>query len=158
MNIPKLSPSFSRKKYGNAIIFSKKDGIGRYTLKFRSKNLYGKLTARSRKQLVQLQKQSASGHNSDIIKKRRCAGAFFVLTNRSFIGIIFEQLRECWNGRQARLRCVWFRRVGSSPISRTNKKVPFVYRTKGTFLSDVCLRQMMLATPMMPLTLMMSLC
>ncbi len=27
--------------------------------------------------------------------------------------------RECWNGRQARLRCVWFRRVGSSPISRT---------------------------------------
>ena len=86
------------------------------------------------------------------------AGTFFVLTNRSFIGIIFEQLRECWNGRQARLRCVWFRRVGSSPISRTNKKVPFVYRTKGTFLSDVCLRQMMLATPMMPLTLMMSLC
>ena len=30
-------------------------------------------------------------------------------------------LRECWNGRQARLRCVWFRRVGSSPISRTIK-------------------------------------
>ena len=28
-------------------------------------------------------------------------------------------LRECWNGRQARLRCVWLRRVGSSPISRT---------------------------------------
>ena len=28
-------------------------------------------------------------------------------------------LRECWNGRQARLRCVWLCRVGSSPISRT---------------------------------------
>ena len=32
--------------------------------------------------------------------------------------------RECWNGRQARLRCVWFRRVGSSPISRTKKRAP----------------------------------
>ena len=31
-------------------------------------------------------------------------------------------MRECWNGRQARLRCVWFRRVGSSPISRTKKE------------------------------------
>ena len=30
-----------------------------------------------------------------------------------------RHLRECWNGRQARLRCVWLRRVGSSPISRT---------------------------------------
>ena len=28
-------------------------------------------------------------------------------------------LRECWNGRQARLRCVWLRRGGSSPLSRT---------------------------------------
>ena len=35
--------------------------------------------------------------------------------------IILKRLRECWNGRQARLRCVWFRRVGSSPISRTKK-------------------------------------
>ena len=34
-----------------------------------------------------------------------------------------RHLRECWNGRQARLRCVWFRRVGSSPISRTKKEV-----------------------------------
>ena len=33
-------------------------------------------------------------------------------------------LRECWNGRQARLRCVWLRRVGSSPISRTNTGHP----------------------------------
>ena len=30
-------------------------------------------------------------------------------------------MRECWNGRQARLRCVWLRRVGSSPISRIKK-------------------------------------
>ncbi len=30
--------------------------------------------------------------------------------------------RECWNGRQARLRCVWLCRVGSSPISRTKKR------------------------------------
>ena len=35
---------------------------------------------------------------------------------------MFQDLRECWNGRQARLRCVWFRRVGSSPISRTKKE------------------------------------
>ena len=40
--------------------------------------------------------------------------------------IILWHLRECWNGRQARLRCVWFRRVGSSPISRTKKEAdPF---------------------------------
>ena len=42
-----------------------------------------------------------------------------MLTNESETVIIHESLRECWNGRQARLRCVWFRRVGSSPISRT---------------------------------------
>ncbi len=35
---------------------------------------------------------------------------------------MFRRLRECWNGRQARLRCVWLRRVGSSPISRTKKE------------------------------------
>ena len=55
--------------------------------------------------------------------------------------IIFKHLRECWNGRQARLRCVWLCRVGSSPISRTNKKVPFVYQTKGTFLRDAFLAE-----------------
>ena len=32
--------------------------------------------------------------------------------------------RECWNGRQARLRCVWLCRVGSSPISRTKFRLP----------------------------------
>ena len=37
---------------------------------------------------------------------------------------MFQDLRECWNGRQARLRCVWFHRVGSSPISRTKKETP----------------------------------
>ena len=45
-----------------------------------------------------------------------------LLTNRIGAYIILEHLRECWNGRQARLRCVWLRRVGSSPISRTKKK------------------------------------
>ncbi len=39
--------------------------------------------------------------------------------------------------------------TGSSPVVPTNKKVSFVYRTKETFLNDVCLRQMMLAPPMM---------
>ena len=32
-------------------------------------------------------------------------------------------MRECWNGRQARLRCVCPRRMGSSPISRTRKAI-----------------------------------
>ena len=41
------------------------------------------------------------------------------MTKQQLYDIIFKRLRECWNGRQARLRCVWFRRVGSSPISRT---------------------------------------
>ena len=41
------------------------------------------------------------------------------LTNPVLCIIIIRHLRECWNGRQARLRCVWLRRVGSSPISRT---------------------------------------
>ena len=41
------------------------------------------------------------------------------MTKLSVRVIIRKQMRECWNGRQARLRCVWFRRVGSSPISRT---------------------------------------
>lgn len=31
-------------------------------------------------------------------------------------------MRECWNGRQARLRCVWLCRGGSSPLSRTKKR------------------------------------
>ena len=44
------------------------------------------------------------------------------LTNSLPCIIIIRHLRECWNGRQARLRCVWLRRVGSSPISRTKKK------------------------------------
>ena len=43
------------------------------------------------------------------------------LTNRLPRIIMIWHLRECWNGRQARLRCVWLRRVGSSPISRTRK-------------------------------------
>ena len=44
-----------------------------------------------------------------------------MLTKASCKVIIWGHLRECWNGRQARLRCVWLRRVGSSPISRTIK-------------------------------------
>ena len=37
-------------------------------------------------------------------------------------------MRECWNGRQARLRCVCLWRVGSSPISRTKQyRYPFGY-------------------------------
>jgi hypothetical protein len=32
----------------------------------------------------------------------------------------------------------------SSPVVSTNKKATFVYQTKVAFLSDVCLRQMML--------------
>ena len=42
-----------------------------------------------------------------------------MLTKTAETVIIHKHLRECWNGRQARLRCVWLRRVGSSPISRT---------------------------------------
>ena len=45
------------------------------------------------------------------------------LTNGLPCIIIIRHLRECWNGRQARLRCVWLRRVGSSPISRTKKEL-----------------------------------
>ena len=44
-----------------------------------------------------------------------------MLTKETAAVIILKHLRECWNGRQARLRCVWLRRVGSSPISRTKK-------------------------------------
>ena len=44
-----------------------------------------------------------------------------LLTKKAVEVIILKRLRECWNGRQARLRCVWLRRVGSSPISRTKK-------------------------------------
>ena len=44
-----------------------------------------------------------------------------LLTKSPAVVIIFWQLRECWNGRQARLRCVWLRRGGSSPLSRTKK-------------------------------------
>ena len=47
------------------------------------------------------------------------------MTKISLVVIIFKRLRECWNGRQARLRCVWLRRVGSSPISRTKNRIPF---------------------------------
>ena len=57
-------------------------------------------------------------------------------------------MRECWNGRQARLRCVWFRRVGSSPISRTKKNTTLwvvfflVYSerwdSKGVFFLILC--------------------
>ena len=50
------------------------------------------------------------------------------LTNVLPCIIIIRHLRECWNGRQARLRCVWLRRVGSSPISRTRKdRIPVGY-------------------------------
>ena len=50
------------------------------------------------------------------------------LTNHLPRCIITKHLRECWNGRQARLRCVWLRRVGSSPISRTRKdRIPDGY-------------------------------
>lgn len=61
--------------------------------------------------------------------KQNSAGIFTVrhkrkwLTNSLPCIIIIRHLRECWNGRQARLRCVWLRRVGSSPISRTKKEV-----------------------------------
>ena len=37
--------------------------------------------------------------------------------------------------------------VGSSPPAPANKKGTFVYQTKVPFLNDVCLRQMMLASP-----------
>ena len=41
-------------------------------------------------------------------------------------------------------RTVRIRKVkGAIPSVSTNKKVSFVYQTKETFLSDVCLRQMM---------------
>ena len=33
--------------------------------------------------------------------------------------------------------------AGSNPVTPTNKKVPFVYQTKGTFLSDAFLRNVM---------------
>ena len=46
------------------------------------------------------------------------------LTNPLPCIIIIRHLRECWNGRQARLRCVWLCRVGSSPISRTKNELP----------------------------------
>ena len=38
---------------------------------------------------------------------------------------------------------------GSTPLASTNKKTSFVYLTKEVFLNDVCLRQLVLATPMM---------
>ena len=66
--------------------------------------------------------------------KQNSAGIFTVrhkrkwLTNSLPCIIIIRHLRECWNGRQARLRCVWLRRVGSSPISRTRKdRIPVGY-------------------------------
>ena len=42
--------------------------------------------------------------------------------------------------------------AGSSPAGGANKKTSFVYWTKEVFFNDVCLRQMMLATPMMTAT------
>ena len=70
--------------------------------------------------------------------KQNSAGIFTVRHKRKWLTnglpciIIIRHLRECWNGRQARLRCVWLRRVGSSPISRTiksdlRKQVAFLY-------------------------------
>ena len=61
--------------------------------------------------------------------KQNSAGIFTVRHKRKWLTnplpciIIIRHLRECWNGRQARLRCVWLRRVGSSPISRTKKEL-----------------------------------
>ena len=55
------------------------------------------------------------------------------LTNPLPCIIIIRHLRECWNGRQARLRCVWLRRVGSSPISRTKLQPPRIF-VRGGFL------------------------
>ena len=60
--------------------------------------------------------------------------------------IIFKHLRECWNGRQARLRCVWFRRVGSSPISRT-KKEEDTFRCPPLFNMDWGLEQFKYNSP-----------
>ena len=62
--------------------------------------------------LFKEQKQNSSGFFAVRHKRKQ-------LTNRLPRCIITKHLRECWNGRQARLRCVWLRRVGSSPISRT---------------------------------------
>ncbi len=39
------------------------------------------------------------------------------------------------------------RAAGSNPVASTNKKGTFVYQTKVPFLNDVCLRQMMTASP-----------
>ena len=64
--------------------------------------------------LFKEQKQNSSGFFAVRHKRKQ-------LTNRLPRCIITKHLRECWNGRQARLRCVWLRRVGSSPISRTRK-------------------------------------
>ena len=38
-------------------------------------------------------------------------------------------------------------KAGSIPVPCSNKKTAFVYRTNAVFLSDVCLRQMMLGKP-----------
>ena len=41
--------------------------------------------------------------------------------------------------------------ASSSLVTRSNKKATFVWKTNVAFLNDVCLRQMMLALPMMSL-------
>ena len=45
-------------------------------------------------------------------------------------------MRECWNGRQARLRCVCLWRVSSSLISRTRKEDILWSMNKYGWLTD----------------------
>ncbi len=83
-----------------------------------------------------------------------------------FIGMVFTKRRfeksvaartsaaaASWMAANNNLR---FAQMQTNPFKPTNKKTSFVYKTKVVFLNDVCLRQMMLATLMMPLPLMMS--
>ena len=79
--------------------------------------------------LLDFYKQN-SAYNFAVRHKRKW------LTNALPCIIIIRHLRECWNGRQARLRCVWLRRVGSSPISRT--KIPVTpYGVTGIFCAEM---------------------
>ena len=59
-----------------------------------------------------------------------------------------QRYRSGHNGADSKSVCAKAHE-GSNPSLCANKKVSFVYQTKETFLNDVCLRQMMLATPMM---------